>query len=349
MIYDKLLRPLLFHLDAEKAHNLTLGTLKNVLEIPGVKSMLKSRFVVANDDATTSLWGLDFKNPVGLAAGLDKDGIIGRDWAYLGFGFVEVGTVTPKPQQGNPRKRLFRLPQDQAIINRMGFNNRGVDALVDQLKRKSTPEIILGANIGKNKDTPNHQAIEDYLICFRKLRDLVDYFVVNVSSPNTPGLRELQEKAPLTELLFRLQEENHLGSICRPLLLKIAPDLHHTQLDDIMEVAIETKLSGIIATNTTVRRGGLSTEDNVVSSMGQGGLSGKPLSLRSREVLAYLSQHVGTSLSIVSVGGIDSGAEARQRLQMGANLVQLYTGFVYQGPELIREIVGSLLVPLSSS
>jgi len=277
MIYDRLLRPLLFNLDAEKAHNLTLGGLKNALQIPGVKSMLKSRFAVENDAAFTSLWGLDFKNPVGLAAGLDKDGIIGRDWAYLGFGFVEVGTVTPRPQEGNPRKRLFRLPQDQAIINRMGFNNHGVDALVEQLKRKTTPEIILGANIGKNKDTPNDQAIEDYLICFRKLRDLVDYFVVNVSSPNTPGLRELQEKKTLTELLLRLQDMNHLGSPSRPLLLKIAPDLSTSQLDDILEVAHQTRLSGIIATNTTVSREGLITENAAVSSIGPGGLSGKPL------------------------------------------------------------------------
>ncbi len=339
MWYETMIRPLLFNMDAERAHNLTLKSFKTLLGIPGVRSWLKNQYQVDSPKLVQSHWGLTFKNPIGLAAGLDKDGIIGRDWAYMGFGFVELGTVTPRPQMGNPKKRLFRLPQDDAIINRMGFNNLGVDALQQQLKQKDKPNIIVGANIGKNKDTPNEKAVEDYLICYRKLRDWVDYFVVNVSSPNTPGLRELQEKGPLTNLLLRLQDLNQKTTTPHPLLLKIAPDLTESQLDDILEVADKVQLSGIIATNTTISRTGLTTANSIVEEMGAGGLSGKPIADRSREVLKYLRMHAPNSLTIVNVGGIHNGKEALARMDLGADLLQVYTGFVYKGPELIREIV----------
>jgi len=263
--------------------------------------------------------------------------------SHLGFGFIEIGTVTPRPQAGNPQPRLFRLPQDEGLINRMGFNNEGVDAMVERLKNNPTPNLIIGGNIGKNKDTPNEQATDDYLICFDKLFDYVDYFVVNVSSPNTPNLRDLQEKEPLTRLLSTLQERNQSRPNPKPLLLKIAPDLTDGQLDDILEIAEQTQLAGIIATNTTIQRDGVSTPSAEVEAIGNGGLSGVPLRERATEVIRYLANKSEGKLPIIGVGGIRTGKDAVEKLRAGACLVQVYSGMVYAGPGLVREICEEVL------
>lgn len=281
--------------------------------------------------------GLHFKNPVGLAAGLDKDALVIDELSAFGFGFIEIGTVTPKPQPGNDKPRLFRLKKDQALINRMGFNNSGVKEVAARLRKRKSG-IIIGGNIGKNKVTPNEEAVNDYLTCFEELHDTVDYFVVNVSSPNTPGLRELQEKEPLKKLLGTLQKENLRKKKPRPILLKIAPDLTDFQLDDIVEIVKETGIEGIIATNTTIDRSGLHTSDQELEKIGAGGLSGKPLTIRSTEVIRYLYQRSGGSFPIIGVGGIHSPEDALEKLQAGASLIQIYTGFIYEGPGLIKRI-----------
>lgn len=287
--------------------------------------------------------GLHFPNRVGLAAGFDKDGKHLQGLSCLGFGFIEVGTVTPLPQSGNPRPRLFRLPADRALINRMGFNNEGLEALVGRLarwrKKSRAGSIIVGGNIGKNKATPNEAAEQDYLRCFEALFPWVDYFVVNVSSPNTPGLRALQEKEPLTRLLNLLQEKNRQQPAPKPILLKIAPDLTDEQLDDIAEIVSATGLAGVIATNTTTGRGGLKTPAAAVEAIGAGGLSGAPLRARATDVIRYLREKLGPAPVIIGVGGIDSPRAAREKLDAGANLVQVYSGLVYEGPGLVRQVV----------
>lgn len=287
-----------------------------------------------------TVFGLTFKNPVGLAAGFDKDAKLYNELAYCGFGFIEIGTVTPKPQEGNPKKRLFRLTEDEALINRMGFNNGGVLEAVEHLKKRET-KCLIGGNIGKNKITPNENATEDYTICFDALHPWVDYFVVNVSSPNTPNLRALQEKAPLTSLLNTLKERNKTFEIQRPILLKIAPDLTNEQLDDIIDIVKETQIDGVIATNTTIDRSGLKTKN--ISEIGAGGLSGKPLSNRSTEVIRYLSQKSNKAFPIIGVGGIHSAEDAIEKLDAGADLLQIYTGFIYEGPKLISQINKAIL------
>jgi len=283
------------------------------------------------------VFGLKFKNPVGLAAGFDKDAKCYQELSNFGFGFIEIGTLTPKPQDGNPKKRLFRLKSDSAIINRMGFNNGGVDAAVMRLKKNKN--ILIGGNIGKNKITPNEEATADYLICFEALFDYVDYFVVNVSSPNTPNLRELQEKKPLTELLSKLETQNSKHTTKKPILLKIAPDLTNEQLLDIIDIVNETKIAGVIATNTTISREGLQSENKTEV----GGLSGKPLSKRATEVIRFLSEKSNKSFPIIGVGGIHSDEDALEKLEAGASLVQLYTGFIYEGPKLVTEINKKIL------
>ncbi len=311
--------------------------------LPPVRRLLKRWYCRKAPALARQIAGLHFPNPVGLAAGFDKDGKHIQGLACLGFGFIEVGTVTPRPQEGNPRPRLFRLPADEALINRMGFNNEGLDALVARLQRlhrQGLPEgLLLGGNIGKNKTTPNEQAADDYLQCFEALFPYVHYFVVNVSSPNTPGLRELQEKEPLTRLLQALQAKNKARPEPKPLFLKIAPDLTDTQLDDIAEIAKTTGLSGLIATNTTIARNGLQTPAPLVEAIGAGGLSGAPVRQRSTEVIRYLRQKLGPEPVIIGVGGIDSPEAAREKLDAGANLVQVYSGLVYAGPGLVREIL----------
>ena len=312
------------------------------LKIPGMKSIWKSLFCMEDKRLEKNLFGITFPNPVGLAAGFDKDAKMYEDLAYCGFGFIEIGTLTPKGQPGNPQPRLFRLKEDSAIINRMGFNNEGVDAAVERLKKRKTKTII-GGNIGKNKVTENEDALNDYLINFNRLFEYVDYFVVNVSSPNTPGLRDLQEKEPLKQLLLALMQENNSKPVQKPILLKIAPDLTDSQLDDIIEIVDETKISGVIATNTTISREGLITNKNKVNEIGAGGLSGKPVRDRSTEVIRYLATKSNKSFPIIGVGGIHSEQDALEKMEAGADLIQLYTGFIYEGPKLVKEINTAIL------
>lgn len=338
LVYQSLLKPLLFNLSPEKAHHFTVQSLHTALAVPGLGALLKRNWSYRSPKLETNLFGLHFPNPVGLAAGFDKDGKYFMDMANLGFGFIEIGTVTPLPQGGNPQPRLFRLPKDKALINRMGFNNEGVDALVERLKKGKPANCIIGGNIGKNKLTPNEKAGDDYEICFRKLFPYVDYFVVNVSSPNTPGLRDLQEKEPLTALLNRLQDINNAQPHPKPLLLKIAPDLTNGQLDDIIEIAQNTKLAGLIATNTTIAREPLTTNKKTVADIGNGGLSGAPVRARSTEVIRYIAQKTNGTLPIIGVGGIDSPQAALEKLEAGAALIQVYSGLVYAGPTLVKDI-----------
>lgn len=314
-----------------------------LLAIPIVGNFYRSYHTLKDKKLERQLFGLNFPNPVGLAAGFDKDGQHFEAMSSLGFGFIELGTVTPKGQIGNPQPRLFRLPSDNGLINRMGFNNEGVDALVKRLKNRKSSKLIIGGNIGKNKVTPNEQASEDYVICFEALFPYVDYFVVNVSSPNTPNLRALQDKEPLQALLSLLQEKNKAKAQPKPILLKIAPDLTDGQLDDILEIVKTTKIDGVIATNTTISRAGLNTSENRIKEIGNGGLSGKPVKERSTEVIRYLFDKSGGQLKIIGVGGICSAADAIEKLRAGACLVQVYSGMVYEGPSLIKKINQAVL------
>lgn len=337
----QLIKPLLFLFNPEKAHKITTRALHILLKFPFGKSLIKSFFNYQHDSLEQKLFGLTFKNPVGLAAGFDKNAELIDDFSNLGFGFIEIGTLTPKGQAGNPQPRLFRLPQDNALINRMGFNNEGVDDAVERLKNRKS-NIIVGGNIGKNKVTPNENALDDYMICFEKLFDHVDYFVVNVSSPNTPGLRELQEKEPLKKLLKTLQEKNNEKQIPKAILLKIAPDLTEDQLNDIIEITKELNLDGLIVSNTTIDRSGLKTSDTDIEKIGAGGLSGQPVFDKSNEVLKYIRKH-NTTVPIIAVGGILSAQDAKAKMNAGANLIQIYTGLVYKGPALIKEINKALV------
>lgn len=338
-----LLKPFLFLFQPEKAHHLTIVLARIGFGLPIVGWLLKNYYEVNDKSLERKLFGLTFKNPVGLAAGFDKDGKYFRLMSKLGFGFIEVGTVTPKPQIGNPQPRLFRLKGDEAIINRMGFNNEGVEALVERLKKGKPKNLIVGGNIGKNKVTPNENATDDYTYAFKQLFPYVDYFVVNVSSPNTPNLRDLQEKEPLTKLLSHLQALNQQKDQPKPILLKIAPDLTDTQLDDIIDIVAATKIDGVIATNTTISRSGLTTTETTIKNIGNGGLSGQPLTNRSTEVIRYLHQKSKGQLTIIGVGGIASAQDAQEKLDAGAALVQVYTGLIYEGPALVRRINKALI------
>ncbi|HET6244566.1 MAG: quinone-dependent dihydroorotate dehydrogenase [Bacteroidetes bacterium] len=347
MLYKNLIKPLLFLLEPETAHYLVSRSLKIIFTIPGVKSLVKNRFAIEDKKLEMKLFGITFPNPVGLAAGFDKDGKMFNELSCLGFGFIEIGTVTPRPQPGNPKPRLFRLPKDEALLNRMGFNNDGAEKAAERL-RKKMPGIIIGGNIGKNKDTPNEQAVNDYLQCFETLYDYVDYFVVNVSSPNTPGLRALQDKGPLTEILLKVKKASDQKRQPKPILLKIAPDLTNEQLDDIIEIIKETKTDGVIATNTTIDRRNLKTNAVFVEQLGAGGLSGKPVKVRSTEVIRYLSEKSGSAFPIIGVGGIHDAQDALEKIKAGASLIQLYTGFIYEGPILIKKINQAILKSLES-
>ena len=336
-MYKSIIRPILFLFDPEKVHYFVFDTLKFVHKIPFVGKVINSYYSVSNKKLERNIFGLKFKNPVGLAAGFDKDAKLYQELSNFGFGFVEIGTLTPVGQEGNPKKRLFRLKEDNAIINRMGFNNGGVKEAVERLKQNKG--VLIGGNIGKNKVTPNEEAVKDYEICFEALFPYVDYFVVNVSSPNTPNLRELQDKKPLTELLQTLQDQNNAKPKQKPILLKIAPDLTDEQLLDIIDIVNETKIAGVIATNTTISREGLQSENK--SEMG--GLSGKPLTKRSTEVIRFLSEKSNKSFPIIGVGGIHTAEDAIEKLNAGASLVQLYTGFIYEGPALVKAINKKIL------
>lgn len=326
----------------EKAHHAVTSGLKLFNTVWGSKALLRTLYAVEDPRLETEVFGLKFKNPIGLAAGFDKNAEYIEDMARLGFGFIEIGTVTPKPQSGNDKPRMFRLIEDQGIINRMGFNNQGAEVAAGRLKFfKDRQGLIVGGNIGKNKMTANENAFEDYRYCFHALFDYVDYFVVNVSSPNTPGLRELQERGPLTQILTSLQELNNEKQHPKPILLKIAPDLVFSQLDDIVDIVQETGISGVIATNTTIVRAGLRSRQDLVQQ--SGGVSGRPLRDRSTEVIRYLSEKSQGSFPIIGVGGIHSAEDALEKLEAGASLVQVYTGFIYEGPALISRICKAIL------
>jgi dihydroorotate dehydrogenase len=340
----RLIKPIFFQFDPEKVHYFVVKRLKWFHDhFPLGQTILRGSFDVNIKGLEREVFGIKFKNPVGLAAGFDKNGEYIEALSDLGFGFIEVGTVTPLPQPGNDKPRMFRLQDDDAIINRMGFNNKGVDTLAERLRllKSKNTDIVVGGNIGKNKNTPNEDALSDYIKCFDRLFDVVDYFVVNVSSPNTPGLRALQEKEPLMQLLNTLQQRNSKNNISRPILLKIAPDLTNEQLDDIVEIVMTTGIAGVIATNTTIDRSTLQSPEPLRSEMG--GLSGKPLTNRSVEVVRYLSTKSNDAFPIIGVGGIHSPKDAQAMLDAGASLVQLYTGFIYEGPGLIKRICKELV------
>jgi dihydroorotate dehydrogenase len=337
-MYKWLIKPFLFRFQPEKAHHIVFDSLRFLFKIPGFPAIFKTLYSCSDPALKRTVFGLDFPNIVGLAAGLDKDATLFNELGSLGFGFVEIGTVTPLAQPGNEKPRLFRLPSDEALINRMGFNNSGAEVAAKRLSNRKNRKVIIGGNIGKNKVTPNEEAVNDYLKCFEMLYDHVDYFAVNVSSPNTPNLRELQDKAPLLQLLKRLQTVNLQKAKVKPILLKIAPDLNESQLDDIVTIVKESQIAGIIATNTTISREGLSLSESDIKNIGAGGLSGKPLRDRSTEVIRYLYNKSNGSIPIIGVGGIHSANDAMEKLDAGACLVQLYTGFIYEGPSLIKEI-----------
>jgi dihydroorotate dehydrogenase len=341
-VYSQLIKPLLFKCNPETIHNFTINYLSITNKIPGFRSIIRKSYPLPDVSLLSKeVFGITFPHPVGLAAGLDKNAKAYDMFGAMGFSFVEVGTVTPKAQPGNPLPRLFRLPNDHAIINRMGFNNHGVEYMVKKLKKRKT-NVIIGGNIGKNKVTPNENATSDYLICFEALFEYVDYFVVNVSSPNTPNLRELQDKKPLTELLQTLMDANNKKSKQKPILLKIAPDLTESQLDDIVEIVKETKIAGIVATNTTLSREGLTYSKEYIEQIGAGGLSGAPEKDLSTEVIRYIHKKSEGAFPIIGVGGIIKSEDALEKLEAGASLVQLYSGFIYEGPPLISRICNFL-------
>lgn len=336
----KLIKPIFFLFDPEKVHHFVFALTKFSLKIPGMKFLWKAAYVKEDPRLEKELFGLKFKNPVGLAAGFDKDGKLFNELEYCGFGFIEVGTVTPKPQVGNPKKRLFRLKQDEALINRMGFNNGGIKVLVENLKKRKT-DLVIGGNIGKNTDTSPDNYTDDYKEVFTELHPYVDYFTVNVSCPNVGSHAKLQDKDYLVELLESLIKINKTFDKQKPILLKIAPDLNTIQLDEIIELIAETKIDGVISTNTSTDRSGLK-EPNL-DKIGNGGLSGKPLAKQATEVVRYLSEKSNKAFPIIGVGGIHSYEDAQEKLDAGADLVQIYTGFIYEGPGLAKKICKGLL------
>lgn len=341
-MYKIIIRPILFLFDPEKVHYFTFRLIKIINAIPGLGALNRKMFTVEDKRLERELFGLKFKNPVGIAAGFDKNAVLYNQLENYGFGFVEVGTATPKPQVGNPKKRLFRLKEDKALINRMGFNNLGADVIAQNLKNKKT-RLIIGGNIGKNTATSNEDALADYVYNFEALHDVVDYFVVNVSCPNVKNLTKLQDTPFLTELLNTLKGINATKKVQRPILLKIAPDLNESQLDEIIELVANTKIDGIIATNTTTSRENLKTPAAEVDAIANGGLSGKPLKDRSTEVIKYLATKSNKAFPIIGVGGIHSEQDAMEKIEAGADLVQIYTGFVYEGPKLVKRINQAIL------
>lgn len=336
-MYSSIIRPLFFNFDPEKIHYFVFDCLKFMGKIPVIKKIAYNSFGVIDKNLKQKVFGLEFDSPVGLAAGFDKNGILIDELASLGFSFIEIGTVTPKAQVGNPKKRLFRLPKDQALINRMGFNNMGVEKVVENLKKRNS-KVIVGGNIGKNTHTAPEQYTKDYLTCFNALHPHVDYFVLNISCPNVGSHAKLTDKDYLLELITTIQKSNRSFETQKPILIKIAPDLNPHQLDEIIELVAQTKLDGVVACNTSISRSNLKTDKKTLDEIGNGGLSGKPVSDKSTEVIRYLHTHSKGAFPIIGVGGIHSAKDAQDKIDAGASLVQLYTGFVYQGPQLIRDI-----------
>lgn len=341
-MYKSLLRPIFFLFDPEKIHHFTFSLIKTFSKFPGFKGLMRAIYDVDDKRLERELFGLTFKNPVGLAAGFDKNAVLYNELAAFGFGFIEIGTVTPKAQEGNPKKRLFRLKDDQGIINRMGFNNNGVEAAVEQLK-KNKGKIIIGGNIGKNTQTPAEGYTQDYLTCFNALHPYVDYFVLNVSCPNVNSHAKLNDKDYLEELIAAVQKANKTFEKQKPILLKIAPDLNDGQLDEIVDLVKTTKLDGVIASNTSVFRDGLKASKEQLETIGNGGLSGQPIKARSTRVIKYLSEKSEKAFPIIGVGGIHSAKDALEKIEAGADLVQIYTGFIYEGPKLIKRINKAIL------
>ncbi len=340
MFYRFLLRPLLFLLYPEYAHHLTMGIMSWAVNTPFLKHLIKKKFKNNYYDKPLSIKNLTFDNHLGLAAGFDKNAQYLHVWEALGFGHVEIGTVTPRPQKGNPKPRLFRLPFDEAMINRMGFNNDGVDVVVERLRNyRKKGKLIIGGNIGKNKTTPNENAIDDYKICFEKLFDFVDYFTVNISSPNTPGLRDLQNENFLKEIVNVYRTLEKIKQKNKPIFVKIAPDLNEEQAIEIADAAIRLNIDGLVVSNTTLDRSGLKTPVQKLEKIGSGGLSGKPLFQRSTHLLREIKKYAGERLILIGCGGIFSGNDACSKLDAGADLVQIYTGFVFQGPALLNDIL----------
>jgi len=341
-MYKSIFRAVLFWFSPESVHHFVVNSLKILFKIPGTGRLINKLTQVNDPRLEREVFGLKFKNPVGIAAGFDKQAELYNELANFGFGFIEIGTVTPKGQPGNPKPRLFRLPQDKALINRMGFNNGGVNNAVKNLKKRKT-RVIIGGNIGKNTLTPNSEAIEDYVLCFRQLFDFVDYFVVNVSCPNITDLHELQDQDSLMKILGKIQELNHTKAHPKPILLKVSPDLNNKQLDEVIEIVKRTKIDGVVATNTTISRQNLKTDDERIKKIANGGLSGKPIIYRSTEVIRYLSEKSGKAFPIIGVGGIFTVEDALEKLHAGADLVQVYTGFIYEGPFIAKKINKALL------
>ncbi|UZO80437.1 quinone-dependent dihydroorotate dehydrogenase [Aquimarina sp. ERC-38] len=341
-MYQQLIKPLLFKFDPEKVHYFTFGWIRRIAKIPGAIGIIKKQFAIEDSRLERKVFGLTFKNPVGLAAGFDKNAVLYKELENFGFGFIEIGTVTPEAQEGNPKTRLFRLIEDEAIINRMGFNNDGLEAICQRLKKRNS-KLIIGGNIGKNTYTKPEDYTRDYLTCFNQLHPYVDYFVLNVSCPNVGSHAKLNDKDYLEELIKEVQKANTSFSVQKPIVLKIAPDLNRQQLDEIVELVQKTRLDGVIASNTSVDREGLHTSQEKLTAIGNGGLSGKPIRKKSTEVIRYLSEKSNGSFPIIGVGGIHSAEDALEKIDAGASLVQVYTGFIYKGPGLIKDINTALL------
>ncbi len=341
-MYKLLIRPILFLFDPEKVHHFTFSLIRILCKIPFIPSILRSIYLVEDKRLERTLFGITFKNPVGLAAGFDKNAVLYNELSNFGFGFIEIGTVTPKGQDGNPKKRLFRLKKDQGIINRMGFNNDGLEMVIHQLK-KNKRNLIIGGNIGKNNETTPDKYTLDYETCFKGLHPYVDYFVLNVSCPNVGSHAKLNDKDYLIELITAVQTLNNQEAIQKPILLKIAPDLNNHQLDEIIDLVAETKIDGIIASNTSITRDNLKASDELLQQIGNGGLSGLPIKDQSTKVIQYLSDHSKKAFPIIGVGGLHSAEDALEKIKAGADLVQLYTGFIYEGPGLIKDINKALI------
>ncbi len=341
-MYKLLIRPLLFLFDPEKVHHFTFSFLKYSFRIPFVKSLVKSSFTVEHPSLERNLFGLKFKSPVGLGAGFDKNALLISELESFGFGFIEIGTVTPNAQKGNPKKRLFRLKEDQGIINRMGFNNDGVETIVKRLKQLNS-NVIIGGNIGKNTNSSTDQYTDDYLRCFKELHPHVDYFVLNVSCPNVGSMAKLQDKDYLVELISTVQKSNKTFKIQKPILLKIAPDLNEVQLQEVIDIVAETKIEGVIASNTSMNREGLKASKEQLIEIGNGGLSGQPVKDKSTSVIRFLAEKSNKAFPIIGIGGIHSADDALEKIAAGADLVQIFTGFIYEGPSLVKKINKALI------